>query len=517
MTEKNKENLEQKQDKQSILNKLLNLVSICNLKKVWQKIWGKDLPKDIKEIFPDDKFQENEQINFYNKLKRKLAVKRFFVSLAIIICSYIVLNSLFSSIMFAIKNNPAIACWNKSVCIYAGPKLNNPSDYVATTKLENGDIFIVNNYLFKNQHEVLYKLFCNKNERNQICEFFRQKDNKISEVYNIKNNKFKKIKSLKLHNNRHHLIYTNDLNKVVLYSISKDKPIEIYDSKSRNYIAQESYGNKYIYLFQYKNRPVFITNNSNYNNERLFNDELTDFENLVYFNVETNETEKFPSFSQKIKYIPIKSDIIITSNNKLIIPIRQIKKDNKNKKENWDHIEIFIPSENKFISSFNIYALKDNLFYTELKNGNILFVNKDISYIFNDKTNNFEQVDLYTQNNINNLLEETNKLLYGYLGITLENQELEITKYIKISPDKFLITCGENSYLRKPFSVCKQTIYLDIENLNVTKGPDFVYSYFTSDIQKISNDKYIVIGGANVNIFDSDCKINKYTQIIKIK
>ena len=45
------------------------------------------------------------------------------------------------------------------------------------------------------------------------------------------------------------------------------------------------------------------------------------------------------------------------------------------------------------------------------------------------------------------------------MGITLENQELEITKYIKISPDKFLITCGENSYLRKPFSVCKQTIY----------------------------------------------------------
>ena len=77
MTEKNKENLEQKQDKQSILNKLLNLVSICNFKKVWQKIWGKDLPKDIKEIFPDDKFQENEQINFYNKLKRKLAVKSF--------------------------------------------------------------------------------------------------------------------------------------------------------------------------------------------------------------------------------------------------------------------------------------------------------------------------------------------------------------------------------------------------------------------------------------------------------
>ena len=117
MSEENKENIEQKQEKQRIWNKILSLFSIGNLKKIWQKIWGKDLPEDITEIFPDDKSKSDINVNLYNKLKRKLAVKRFFVSLAIIICSYIVLNFLFNGIISTIKNNPAIACRNKPVCI----------------------------------------------------------------------------------------------------------------------------------------------------------------------------------------------------------------------------------------------------------------------------------------------------------------------------------------------------------------------------------------------------------------
>ena len=50
MSDENKENIEQKQEKQRIWNKILSLFSIGNLKKIWQKIWGKDLPEDITEI-----------------------------------------------------------------------------------------------------------------------------------------------------------------------------------------------------------------------------------------------------------------------------------------------------------------------------------------------------------------------------------------------------------------------------------------------------------------------------------
>ena len=64
MSDENKENIEQKQEKQRIWNKILSLFSIGNLKKIWQKIWGKDLPEDITEIFPDDKSKSDVNINF---------------------------------------------------------------------------------------------------------------------------------------------------------------------------------------------------------------------------------------------------------------------------------------------------------------------------------------------------------------------------------------------------------------------------------------------------------------------
>ena len=130
------------------------------LKILWQKIWGKDLPKDMTELFPNDKFEWQDQIDLYNKLKRKLAIKRFFVSTTIVICCYLVLNFIFNNVVFAIKNNSTIACRNKAVCIYAGPKLNYPTYVPATTNFSNGDIFITSNssniFLYESMLRWLY-------------------------------------------------------------------------------------------------------------------------------------------------------------------------------------------------------------------------------------------------------------------------------------------------------------------------------------------------------------------------
>ena len=128
MTEKNKENLEQKQDKQSILNKLLNLVSICNLKKVWQKIWGKDLPEDITEIFPDDESKSDVNVNLYNKIKRNIALKRFIVIILMLFFSIVIFNYLFWLLSSYCKDQMIFSCFDKPVCIYKDFNIDIGSD-----------------------------------------------------------------------------------------------------------------------------------------------------------------------------------------------------------------------------------------------------------------------------------------------------------------------------------------------------------------------------------------------------
>ena len=523
MTEKNKENLEQKQDKQSILNKLLNLVSIGNFKSVWQKIWGKDLPKDIKEIFPNDKFQENEQINFYNKLKRKLTVKRFFVSLAIIICSYIVLNSLFSSIMFAIKNNPAIACWNKTVCVYSGPKVQYPSDIINIVTLPDGNLFIAKqnyrNYLTTNKF--ILKFF-------SIFNIYIPESTKeyVQELYDVKKNKFYKLPKSPFQKSYYGITLKND--KILFFKhniLEGNNDTEIYDLKNKSFSIKSiknNTGASLYYLTKYENNVLYITNNSDPDYIKKYNGGLpvkNQKEELYLLNTESLELEKFADFAIEPKFFPLAKDIIILKNGTMIIPIRFIERvysKDSGKEERisiWDHIEIYNPKTKRFYAEKNINTLDKNLFYVEEDNGIVTFINRTSSYYFKNnvfiKTNqDDEKINKYIADTLVNNIR--NKWL-----INIDEPIYNSIKTIKLDENKLLFTCGFWVPVKQRKSFCNETILLNYKNKTIIDGPNIDIEQSNNYIN-LQNSNVMLMGGLSPLCgYIHYCPYSK-TEIIKI-
>ena len=510
MSDENKENIEQKQEKQKIWNKILSLFSIGNLKKIWQKIWGKDLPEDITEIFPDDKSKSDINVNLYNKLKRKLAVKRFFVSLAIIICSYIVLNFLFNGIISTIKNNPAIACRNKPVCIYSGKKIR--VDNKATKRI----IESFNGYIFIITETINYKT---------------KKSKFLFQIYNIKKNRI--IKTLV--NNNETFSYTRAIpiseNEILFFSDNKNNSniIYIYNINKNIFeqrkidILKDSY-----MLTNYNNGILFTTNNSyakNYFYGYLKDDNnLSKEESLFYLNFANLQIEKFPNFAKQPKYLPQREDILTLDNGKIIIPIRI--NDNslfyaaEKRYSIWDHIELYIPEENKFIAIKDTKPLDNNLFNIKLKNGDILFINLDSTYIFKNNENKFVYASVEETIKNKDLVYRLSSTLDYVMGERITNLLLNKHKFIKIDNDKYLIACGNGVEFEKDY-LCNKTVYFDYSSSTVSEGPKFIYPHRNSKIIKDENNKnkLIVVGGSKYIKRDYEIEeiINKRMQIIEKK
>ncbi len=531
MSEENKENIEQKQEKQRIWNKILSLFSIGNLKKIWQKIWGKDLPEDITEIFPDDKSKSDVNINLYNKLKRKLAVKRFFISLAIIICSYIVLNFLFNGIISAIKNNPAIACRNKPVCIYSGPKVNYQSYISKTVKFSNGDIFVVpyisNTLIFDH---ILYKLYTPSTKvpfkqslikivynLKEKLSYKKDKYNVNAEIYSVKKNKFIKVKN-KLKTPKYHLkhLYKDENNNIILYNF---KTIEkyLYDSKKFEPVNNNILNN-YRILTQYKNFLLvtpFLYNNAN----RKIKHKMSS--DLYLLNLENFELSSFPHLTMAPKFVPFDKDIITLKNGKIIIIFRDIEKgrygfvDPAENKYKISHVEIYDSQLNKFVFCDNAENyLKQNLFYFELDNGDVLFINKHSSSIFLNAENKFVAVNEETEQKIRMAIAELNKLLDRSMGLKLEEPVYEVNRYIKLGKDKLLITCGR--FANKTDEICKHSVFFDYRHMFSSIGPDFIYKHQYSEIQEVGLNKYMFIGGNSFQ-YSKESYPNKKVQILEIR
>ena len=67
---------------------------------------------------------------------------------------------------------------------------------------------------------------------------------------------------------------------------------------------------------------------------------------------------------------------------------------------------------------------------------------------------------------------------------------------------------------------CKRTVYYNFTKNKVTTGPDFLYHIYSSSIERLTDNKSMVIGGSS--IFDSGVKYdnklpNVYSQIISVK
>ena len=514
----------------------------------WQWLWGKE-PEPVDESILEDPDRyvklddENDDkywidVERYKKENTDLKVRRFFV--CIFVAIFVLLA--FKSILNFITYNKFINCFGKDMCIVKGPALNYPNYYIDALKLNNGDIFITTpenyNYAY-NKYKKFLNPFLFIFSKTEFVSKIQKKleepsGNRVVEIYSSKSKKFKKVKDV-IGINRINLV-ENSQNKILL--ISPFDNIDIFDLKSKKFIPvdvcnfmQENtfYLNvsefckvsnkplhRMLYIDKYDNNRALVLSNNNHLTypgmiNGLENKQLTKPEHLYLFNLDNFKFEKLPDFSRPLKYYPISSDIKILKNGKIIIPIRTCKKATWfTCKPVWDHIEIYDPIQNKFFAEPNAAILADNIFDIQKENGDVLFINKNSSYIFKNATNTFQEADLQETIKNKNNIKQLEKLLLP-MGIKLEEKRANTTKIIKIAPEKFIITCDVNA-----FSYCKETVYFDYENNIIKKGPKFLYPHYSSTVVQLEPNKFMFIGGHNGDLILLKYKElpNKYTQIL---
>ena len=378
----------------------------------------------------------------------------------------------------------------------------------ATTNFSNGDIFITSNssniFLYESMLRWLYdpltyirlkqtflKIIYNFEKKLKLNNY--KYNNKI-EIYDIKRNRFKKVK-----NSAGNIVrYTyKDMNDdIILYNGIKNNEKFIKNNEKVELLDTDIFNN-YRVLTQYKNYLLvtpFLYNNSNEKIKYKMSNKLylLDLSNL--------ELIPFSNLTRNPKWVPFKKDIIILENGKIIILFRDIITgtygdfDKKSNRYQLSHIEIYDPELNKFLlyDDFNNY-LDENLFYFELENSDVLFINKNSSSIFMNKDNNFINTDKTQQENIKIVVNEINQELNTNMGLNLEEPIYEINEYIKLDKDKLLITCGR--YSNRTNEICNQNIFFDYKNMFWNKEANFIYKHQYSSIHRINSNKYMFIGG----------------------
>lgn len=477
------------------------------IKKMWIKLWGKDLPKDITEVFPDNKFEWYDQVDLYNRLKKRIAIKRFFISLVIIVISYFLLNYLFNSISFLIKNNPTIACWNKPVCIYSSKKLAIKQD--------------APKFSAKNYENLIFIVTEKINFRDYKSKF-------IIQVYDTQKDKF--IKKIKINCTTfpYKTIIPISQNEILFYSNNKENDgIQNIYNIEKNIFRQIKIDLPIDVniVTNYRNGILFITNNSkaknSFNRTLEKDNKLSKKETLLFLDFSTLKVKTFPEFEKQPKFLPQEEDIIVLDNGKIIIPIRINRDSFFNEKDNysiWDHIEIYLPEENKFIALMDTKPLEDNLFNIKLNNNDILFINLKSTYIFKNKENKFVSASIEETERNKFLIENLNSTLDYVLGEPIINLLNKKHKFIQFDEDKFLVTCGRGVTFKKDY-MCYKTVYLDYGNLIVEEGPHFLYPHRNALIatSKKDKNKTLVIGGYKFDKFKGKYRniVTNRVQVIK--
>ena len=493
----------------------MSLFSIGNLKKIWQKIWGKDLPEDITEIFPDDKSKSDVNVNLYNKLKKRIKIKRFIICILFLCVLMLIINRILS--------------YCRNIDIYMGPNSNYfHYDDPMYAKISDNETFIMHyRRLFKEQCDAEIYL-TKENKFNKVADFRKL----VPIIPSIKFNNPMQSKMLNM--------TKNDSNEIIM--IDYLQPIHKYNLKNKKYInTHKDYisSKEYVYLTPYRNKILLMSNFNNfeypsnkgvaiYNYEGIASKELKKKENLYLLNTNTLELENFSNFDVMPKRVPISSDIICLKDGTIIIPIRYKEKrrefesfkekvkecSNFNKKcENdyiWDHVEIYNPETKLFKAEFNTDVLKDNLFNFELENGNILFINQKDSYIFDIKTHSFIKADELTQRNCQIFIKRVNNILKRHMGMKLEEPSTQRLRYIKLNEKQYFLSCGRQGYLFKDFRVyeifgymfsnpirtCHKSVIADFGKLKAQIGPNFEYSHYEATAIPVNNNKVLFVGGA---------------------
>ena len=532
------------------------------LKVIWLKIWGKEPAEVDVSIFNDDErfhILNNEKIKQYwedekryKKEKSKLSHRRLFIVIILIFLGCIVIGNIYK----ILRGNYLVNCLGREVCIYRGPEYPTPTTSCYGMRLHNGDIFTFNQVCDKKNSTKLKNLwyvirnfdFIPDNLVWTIDQKMNVKMNEInydiySHYFNIYSKKYKKFISFK------HVLPKKDpfINTDVMLNFDSDVYIQYmtsppefikfckkYNTKTMTWKACSSLSNKidvpkrYIGMYN-KDNALFITN---YSKKNLYdgdwgikNQKLTKQERL--FLVDKNfEMQLLPDFAQRPLYAPFKEDFKILPNGKMIISVRACARsiNDGNCSFSWDHLEIYNPETNQFTAEKNIEVLKDNYFDIELPNGNILFINKNSSWIFNNKTNKFEKCSNSEIQKYKQFVKNIDDKLLNTIGVRLSEPLNERVKFIKLNSDKYLLTCGNLNYIYPQCtnafcaSACNNTLYIDFNKMEYKKGPTFLYPHNLAIIQPIENNKIMVIGGLKESQIQKSTQplSYKYTQIIRI-
>lgn len=488
--------------------------------------------------------------------KEELSKHKIKYSVILIILILIVFN-ISKNIFNYLKTSEFVSCFGKDVCIYRGPKSQYPySNSPHYINLKNGDIFIYHDIFIGCPTCYKYEEFCAKFDAfnplsrshnfcignlSKIEKFFQFSTRRKAEIYKNKKNKFCKIKTKKtafdnqkgkqgfiealIENAEGNVIIVDSGRLLSIYD-TKTKQIEEtnidyfvrYDQNYEEKILKDRYKSKYQYLTNFGDKILMIE---------------PDTKDLYTLDINTFDVEYFTQWYKKPDSIPNSDDIIVLSNNKIIIPI--MKKgfsyykgrgglaigDSKSTYDKYelDHIEIYDPKDNIFIANYDTYILKDNIFCIKKDNGDLIFIHKDKSYIFNNKSNKFYLADnKELQKNINDM----NTLSFyanKYFLANLNKQTKDKFKIINLSDNKFLITCSDKFYndvwVSNPNlynQTCKQTLYYDYNDSVVKEGPKFIDLYPNSSFIHLNKNKTMILSGHEYVKFKEFAR-HDYTQL----
>ena len=557
--------------KDKIINLYHKILEV--LKNCFDKLWGDDLP-DIDALFPPALYKVSEMHTLYEKEQRKLYIRRFFSSMLFttifLIISLGVLNislNVIEYIAYKISNNKFVLCWNKPVCIYRGAKLVYPV-FTANQveKLEDGKFLFSSFYPFGK-----YSWFSVQNYDNyaNYASFSKMKPEIINEpsfqVYDVKKNKFQKlnipIENFSKEQKKYFQkgIYYDKKNKNILfintfYFLEKyylNEPFYIYNWEDKSFTTREAIvpkDKRFSCLDKYNDDKVLcISENTDYltheelnsgkysrefineYNSRGFFD-ITEKEMLYTFDLSTFRIEHFADFDVNPKYASNFNYIIFLKNGKFIMPI--FKKISDNQKQ-WDHIEIYDPITRKMYAEFNTDIFEKNILKVEDKNGDLIFLNKNNSYILKNNSTKFEQISDYKLNEYNQeIVNKIFKLAKKQFNVSKKSNFAEYIDTLPLSDGKFLMVYSDeqrqksvkeiSTFIEFPNKKLYRTIYIDYHNNIVSIGPDLplILNEMTSKtITQIGDNKYLIVGGQRkmCEPYSKYSCPSEYTYIIKIK
>lgn len=528
------------------------------LHSIWMKIWGVDPQPVNTDLFEDperyNKLDNEETENYwkqeeiYDRQVFWLKVRRTFVGFFILILSFNLAVDFLYNIYDNIRASYLLNCLGREVCIYGTGKINYPLHSMNVITLdEDKKVFISNLYYYNAMyHRIVYPFNDLRILWDALYHYWSDDIKEFDEIFEklvpgykvvtLENyNKiFNKFSNLRPPPAAYDEILTCGTHKIIFYLREKDSNIRpkraIYDTITKKYTFDEDklfWRDKndihtvlrilgkyddYRYLTITRDEKNFIEKGLGHvwageyefagwdkNEEPIYTlDFLKKQERLYLANIGSQTLYPLPEFAKPIKVYPQKEDIRILKNGKIIVPIRAYVYRSKRLLMYWDHIEIYDPNTNKFIAELNTEVLKENLFDVDLPNGDILFINKNSSWIFNNKNNKFEQVSDKERHKHEIAIFKLELLLKSIIRVDLTEPILEKTKIIKLDSDKFLLTCGDSSYsdeLTGRTEMCKRTFYYNVTEDKLDWGPRFLYSHYWANNARIDENKLIVAGG----------------------